>query len=501
MEGCPVHHTGGEGRITSNVCEGALCPFSSGGIYAAVEHDLFCLGCYMRRRSYSWFAGLIFFLTTIHVAAQPVRHYTGGLNLEINDAFTWVLENRGYSAKSDPRNLMTRRALEKRLASTATAQDTTFNNVKWGRTIGRVLGPVAAATTVFEFSNALTFTTADDGQVMVETMHGGDQDISHLPVARDLGDIILEAPGFHYYRTTHNPPRLQLYRVMEWQCPHEAACSAPEPFTGAVSKDFTTKVTSPFPAEYWVNVLSRNIYGSPTYRRQLYRFSYPPESAPQLPSEKELMSWDEAFDKLEKEVDSYDQTIRSDTLASLINHLWRSLPNASETGGVGYPAGRSITASEIDVMRLYRTLPASTVGNLFEPVAPVGENSRVPLVPNADAENPTDPSNPGSGGGGGQVDDGVDTDWGVDPGTPFPQLEEIPTAQMILDPLLNMMPDLREANFDGISGSCPIGEFDLYGSVHVMDQHCILMEQNRGAIELAMTLLWSVLSLLVVLRA
>ncbi|MNW66789.1 hypothetical protein D3C74_452930 [compost metagenome] len=97
--------------------------------------------------------------------------------------------------------------------------------------------------------------------------------------------------------------------------------------------------------------------------------------------------------------------------------------------------------------------------------------------------------------------EGTEVDLGDDPNTPAPTMEDTPTAQAILSPILNLMPDLKNFAVPSHASECPKPSFSVFGHDYRWEVHCTLMDQNRALIEAAMLLVWSIAALFIVLRA
>lgn len=82
-----------------------------------------------------------------------------------------------------------------------------------------------------------------------------------------------------------------------------------------------------------------------------------------------------------------------------------------------------------------------------------------------------------------------------------PDLEDTPTAEMILRPLLNLMSDLRDFSVPSHLSICPTAAFSVLGREYHWNTHCGLIEQHRLLIESVMSLAWSITALCIVLKA
>lgn len=82
-----------------------------------------------------------------------------------------------------------------------------------------------------------------------------------------------------------------------------------------------------------------------------------------------------------------------------------------------------------------------------------------------------------------------------------PLLEPIPEAWSILQPLLDLMPDLKDFKVPPHQSICPVANFCAFGKEYSINSHCQLIEQNRFVIESACSVVWALVALYIFLRA
>ncbi|MFG6448969.1 hypothetical protein ACG0Z6_12075 [Roseateles sp. BYS180W] len=187
-------------------------------------------------------------------------------------------------------------------------------------------------------------------------------------------------------------------------------------------------------------------------------------------------------------------------VAALANRAWQQAASQQGYSGLPYPQSNPITDSE--VKKWIQTNPsfAPRVGDFVSPNPATNAQQSpwaLPLNPSQPSTAPVTGSNPNVTNPASQ---NPLTNLGPDPGIGAPAIETTPSAQQILDPVLNMLPGHRSFTASSQVGTCPTPTINLYGS-HVMDAHCILIDQNKGVIQGVMTFAWSVIALFIILSA
>ncbi|WP_334018139.1 hypothetical protein [Burkholderia orbicola] len=204
------------------------------------------------------------------------------------------------------------------------------------------------------------------------------------------------------------------------------------------------------------------------------------------------------------------------TLASITNNTWQQAAAQPGYDGLPYSPVQPVTASDVQPWIDANRNTAPTVGDLFSPAAAPGQTVVIsPTVQPGQVQNPgtnTGTGNAGTGTGTGpnvnvvntpnvNVTNKVSVDLGTDPTVGSPTLESIPTIAMILQPLLNLLPDLKAWVVPAHSSHCPEPSIDLLSKTFKMTAHCDLAEQNRTTITSLSLAGFAIAALFIVLAA
>lgn len=186
--------------------------------------------------------------------------------------------------------------------------------------------------------------------------------------------------------------------------------------------------------------------------------------------------------------------VSSDVLALLVNQLWKQAASQQGYDGLPYTMTQPITAVDVDAWRAVNPSLTPTVGDLLAPV-PSPSTGLVPSTNTGTATGPTGgtSTNPGS--------NSPTVNLGPDPNIGSPALEGAPTARAIIDPLLNLMPDLKQWTSPSHASECPRPTFDFFGKPIRMDSMCELAEQNRSLIFTLMLAAFGLAAIMVILTA
>jgi len=201
------------------------------------------------------------------------------------------------------------------------------------------------------------------------------------------------------------------------------------------------------------------------------------------------------------------------TLAQIANNAWQTAAAQPGYTGLPYVMTSPVTASDVAAWRPTAsptdvptiddlTRPASNVGTSTVTISTTVQPSSTTNPTPTPTPTPTTSSNvsvvntPNV-----NVVNKVSVDLGTDPSVSSPILEATPTAQMILNPLLNLFPSLRSFVVPSHSAECPKPSIALFDRSLVMDGHCTLLESIRPTLYAVMAFIWVLIALFIVLAA
>lgn len=201
--------------------------------------------------------------------------------------------------------------------------------------------------------------------------------------------------------------------------------------------------------------------------------------------------------------------VSPEILAKLVNAAWANAAAQPGYQGLPYSATQPITASDVTAWESENPAAMPTVGDLMLPAIEAGKTV-VPISPTVVVTVPS--TDPGTGGGS-EPAPGTTTnvnvvntptvrvDWGPEPNIGTPSLEATPTAQMILSPLLNLMPSLRNFVVPSHSSVCPKPSLQLFAKSVVMETHCTVLDGVKPTLYAVMAFVWLLIGTLIILRA
>ncbi|MFJ9450275.1 hypothetical protein [Herbaspirillum sp. NPDC101397] len=195
------------------------------------------------------------------------------------------------------------------------------------------------------------------------------------------------------------------------------------------------------------------------------------------------------FDQVLSQIPSsaLTQPISNQTLADLTNAALQRAASKADYKGAPVSLTNPVTAKDVADWLAANPSAMPTGADLLSP------------LPNGTVSMPPASSNPGTT----TPTTNVTIDLGPDPGIGAPTLEPTPTAQSILQPLLNLMPDLKRYAVPSHSSACPRPEINLplFERTFKIEAHCEIAESMRTSIYSMMVAFWTISSLFIVLAA
>lgn len=184
--------------------------------------------------------------------------------------------------------------------------------------------------------------------------------------------------------------------------------------------------------------------------------------------------------------------VNPDLLAQAVNMAWQQAAVQPGYQGLPYIASDPVTSGDVQQWQSANPSSYPTVSDMLAPaVSPSTSAVAQPVAPGTEA-------NPGiqTGTAGEPA-----VNLGVDPVVPLPTLEATPTAQMILNPLLGLFPDLKSFVVPSHSAECPKPSMTLFGRALLLDGHCSLLDSIRPSLYAVMAAVWIVIALFIILAA
>ena len=182
-------------------------------------------------------------------------------------------------------------------------------------------------------------------------------------------------------------------------------------------------------------------------------------------------------------------------IAEVANRLWQRAAAADDFDGLPYEAGNPITQQQVSAALKADPDLQPKWSDLVEPARddewPFHRQSpSVPAIPIRPVPRHNE-----------QGQSAPQQQPNSDPGVPPPDLERVPTAAEILEPLLKVYRRLQEFAVPSHSAECPRPQIELFEKLLTLDKHCDLTEKHRIAIHAVMLAVWSMVALFIVLRA
>jgi len=212
-----------------------------------------------------------------------------------------------------------------------------------------------------------------------------------------------------------------------------------------------------------------------------------------------------------------DAKMSADSLARMVDAQWRQAAAQPGYQGLPYSLSQPVTATDVQPWINEDPTAVPTIGDLMTPASSPGTQT-VPISPTVTPTSPgIDPgTNPSTSGNVNVVNtpnvnvvntpnvnvvNRVQVDLGEAPTVALPELETMPTARSILEPLLNLMPDLKAFTTPQHQGECPRPSVHVLSWDLAFDAHCQLAEETRAVLYQVMMGGWGLAALLIILMA
>jgi hypothetical protein len=188
-------------------------------------------------------------------------------------------------------------------------------------------------------------------------------------------------------------------------------------------------------------------------------------------------------------------------LAAIANREWAQASAQPGYDGLPYNAADPVTSQDVASWTSQNPTYAPSIADFTAPMPTTTSNPTPWALP----QNPTSAvTTPATTPNQGTINPGASNpleNLGIDPATPSPSLENIPTAQQILNPVLSLVPSLKGFNATTPSGVCPQPSINLFNKTQTFTAHCTIFENNKATMQAAMTFAWALLAVLIILSA
>lgn len=466
----------------------------------------------MRFCGHLWFQRLIVLLCAIGMScyanssfAAAVPIYSGGVNKAVSSIVKFKQSKWGFAA-NDPRYGATVDAIGAAATSVAVGVATgAVATVGWpALLIGAGVSAVTSGAISLGVGALIDWMWGSGDDQKNVTLSGAGMGVTsseNLQLMPDTYPAMLEKYGSNrelfFVDSTW---KIRRFKTVDYLCLSSASCSIPPPFNStSLEVGFSAPCSSTSgcaigSTAYWSQVYTKGVAGNP-YKNQVVwelrmsngqtignpDYQSTPKPVPQ------------AIADVPQAVTS--TKLSPEMLAEIVNVMWRNAAINSSPNTVPWPASDPITPADIREWQVANPSLVPTVGDFIGPVAPSGSNTVPFPLPSSDNSSGGD-QQPGSGNSTNPT-----IDLGDDPKIGAPELEQTPTASMILEPILGLMPDLRAFHVPAHTGVCPRPSYSVFGKEFKLESHCDLLERNRSLIEAVCMLAFTIFSVTNVLRA
>jgi hypothetical protein len=196
-----------------------------------------------------------------------------------------------------------------------------------------------------------------------------------------------------------------------------------------------------------------------------------------------------------------DKKLNPAVLAALANRAWQQAASQPGYDGLPYPQSNPITSAEVSTWTNANPQYAPSVRDFVSPNPTTTANPQPWALPTNPTATTTTPATTPNANTVNPASANPQQNLGSDPATGAPQLEATPTAQQILQPVLNLVPTLRNFSASPHAGTCPKPSFSIVGKSITMEAHCTLIDNNKAVMQAAMAFAWAAIALFIILSA
>lgn len=175
--------------------------------------------------------------------------------------------------------------------------------------------------------------------------------------------------------------------------------------------------------------------------------------------------------------------------SSLLNTAWASAASVDGYDGVPYTSSLSVTSGSVSQVMNERSL-RPTGADLFVQV----QNGSVHLMQWDDNQKAFISNDMV------KKQESVSVDFGPNPNTPAPEIENTGTLDTILSPITSVLPFLQKFELNSHAVQCPIISIPVFNDTYSMDSFCILAERYKQLIALFFIICWSMSGLFILVR-
>lgn len=466
----------------------------------------------MRINNYLWIQRIAILLCIVPLLwpinnsfAAAVPAYAGGVNRAVSSIVKFKQSKWGFSAL-DPRFKATMDAIGGAATSIAVGVATgAVATVGWpALLIGAGVSAVASGAFSLGVGTLIDWIWGSGDDQKDVTLSGsgmGVTSLENIPLMPDTYPAMIEKYGANRELFfVDSAWKIRRFKTVDYLCLSSASCSLPPPYnSSSLEVGFSAPCSSASgcaigSTAYWGQVYVKGVAGNPYRNQVVWELRMPSGQLignPGYQSSPKPVS--QAIADLPQAASS--AKLSPEMLAAIVNTMWKNAAADSTPNTIPWSASDPITPADILEWQAANPSLVPTVGDFIGPVAPPGSNSVPFPLPNVEDSSETD-THTGTGAGTSPT-----IDMGEDPHVGAPELEETPTASMILDPILNLLPDLRSFQVPAHSASCPRPSYNILGREFRLESHCDLLERYRSLIETACMLAFTILAITNVLRA